>query len=190
MRRRICGKSLGNHVSGTRAPQGISSVTFRTGVWTTDDGIVLDNASSEAISPRVAVIPGGAPDEPGARLHCDDSRDLSDIVIYPVTASQRQRIEGLRLVRFTSTDDSSRSVAGLPQSVLHPWHESAFAGWIDGRISGSGRRPITAPSPPHAAPAPRRKITRDPNPSFSPFTGRSRLPGARHTDPGSMTWCI
>jgi hypothetical protein len=64
-------------------------------------GIVLDNASSEAISPRGAVIPGGAPDNRGARLHCDDSRDLSDIVIYPATASQRQRIEDLRLGRFT-----------------------------------------------------------------------------------------
>ncbi len=101
MRRQLCGQSLGNHVFGTRAPQGISSVTFRTGVWTTDDGIVLDNASSEAISPQVEVIPGGALDDPGARLHTDDSRDLSDIVIYPVTASQRQRIEDLRLVRFT-----------------------------------------------------------------------------------------
>jgi predicted GH43/DUF377 family glycosyl hydrolase len=83
----------------------ISSVTFRTGIWTNKGGIVLDDPSKEAISPRVEVIPGGAPDDPGARLHCDDSRDLSDIVIYPVTASQRQGIEDLRLVRFVNDDD-------------------------------------------------------------------------------------
>lgn len=82
----------------------ISSVTFRTGIWHAGGDISLDDASHEATSPRVEEIPGGAPDDPGVRLVCDASRDLSDVVIYPITARQRQGIEDLRLVRFTNDD--------------------------------------------------------------------------------------
>lgn len=85
----------------------ISSVTFRTGLWQADGTVVLDEPSHEATSPRVEKIPGGGPDDPGVRLICDSSRDLSDVVIYPITASQRQGIEDLRLVRFTDDDGIS-----------------------------------------------------------------------------------
>lgn len=82
----------------------ISSVTFRTGIWTAGGAVALDTVSREAISPRIEIIPGGAPDDPGVRLFCDDSRDLSEVVIFPITASQRQGIEDLRLVRFVNDD--------------------------------------------------------------------------------------
>ncbi|QNA86839.1 glycosidase [Sphingomonas sp. So64.6b] len=82
----------------------ISSVTFRTGLWSADGAVTLDEPSAEAISPRVESIPGGAPDDPGVRLFCDASRDLSEVVIYPITDHQRQGIEDLRLVRFTNDD--------------------------------------------------------------------------------------
>lgn len=74
----------------------------RTGLWRADGTVILDEPSHEATSPRVEKIPGGAPDDPGVRLVCDTSRDLSDVVIYPITPSQRQGIEDLRLVRFTN----------------------------------------------------------------------------------------
>jgi predicted GH43/DUF377 family glycosyl hydrolase len=82
----------------------ISSVTFRTGIWHADGSVALDPPSNQTISPRVELIPGGAPDDPGVRLFCDESRDLSEVVIYPITDRQRQGIEDLRLVRFISED--------------------------------------------------------------------------------------
>jgi predicted GH43/DUF377 family glycosyl hydrolase len=82
----------------------ISSVTFRTGMWHADATVTLDAPSIQAISPRIERIPGGAPDDPGIRLFCDESRDLSEVVIYPITDRQRQGIEDLRLVRFVSDD--------------------------------------------------------------------------------------
>ncbi len=82
----------------------ISSVTFRTGVWAGDGSVVLDPPSAQAISPRIELIPGGAPEDPGVRLYCDGSHDLSEVVIYPITDRQRQGIEDLRLVRFINDD--------------------------------------------------------------------------------------
>ena len=38
----------------------ISSVTFRTGLWS-GDSVTIDPPSSQAISPRITAIPGGAP---------------------------------------------------------------------------------------------------------------------------------
>ena len=55
----------------------ISSVTFRTGLWLADGPVSVDRASAQAISPRTELIPGGPPDDPGARLICDMSEDLS-----------------------------------------------------------------------------------------------------------------
>ena len=82
----------------------VSSVTFRTGICCADGSIVLDTPSLQAIAPRIEMIPGGAPDDPGIRLSCDDAHDLSQTVIFPVTERQRHGIEDLRLVRFTDDD--------------------------------------------------------------------------------------
>ena len=84
----------------------ISSATFRTGLWS-GDVLTIDPPSVEAISPRIEFIPGGEPDDPGVRLFCEDARDLSEIVIFPVTPAQRHGIEDLRLVRFIDDDGNA-----------------------------------------------------------------------------------
>ena len=84
----------------------VSSVTFRTGVCGANGAIVIDPPSHRAISPRIEYIPGGYPDDPGIRLLFEDSHELSEIVIFPVTPSQRHGIEDVRLVRFTDDDDN------------------------------------------------------------------------------------
>ena len=82
----------------------VSSVTFRTGICHADGSIVLDRPGLQTITPRIEMIPGGAPDDPGVRLFCDNDHDLSQTVIFPVTARQRHGIEDMRLVRFTDDD--------------------------------------------------------------------------------------
>ena len=82
----------------------LSSITFRSGVIGPDGAIVMDPASPQAISPRIEMIPDGEPDDPGVRLSCEESRDLSEIVIFPITFRQRHGIEDLRLVRFVDDD--------------------------------------------------------------------------------------
>ena len=57
-----------------------------------------------AIAPRTESIPGGVPDDPGVRLFCEESPDLSEIVISPITPFQQHGIEDMRLVRFTDDD--------------------------------------------------------------------------------------
>jgi predicted GH43/DUF377 family glycosyl hydrolase len=72
------------------------------------------------------LIPGGAPDDPGVRLFCQEARDLSEIVIFPVTEAQRHGIEDLRLVRFVDDDDQATylgtytafSGGGIRQEIL------------------------------------------------------------------------
>ena len=83
----------------------VSSITFRTGMLKADGSVVVDVPSEQAMSPTIEMIPGGAPDDPGVRLFCERSHDLSETVIFPVTAFQRHGIEDLRLVRFVDDDD-------------------------------------------------------------------------------------
>ena len=85
----------------------ISSVTFRTGTWSAANGFAIDDPSSQAVSPR---IEGGGADDPDGvtRIVCEGSRDPSESVLFPVTASQRQGIEDLRMVRFVEDDGSVR----------------------------------------------------------------------------------
>ena len=82
----------------------ISSITFRTGALLADGSVTIDPPSEQAVSPRIKHIPGGAPDDPGVRLFCDESRDLSETIIFPVTDRQRHGVEDLRLVRFADDD--------------------------------------------------------------------------------------
>ncbi len=84
----------------------VSSVTFRTGVCGANGAITIDPPSHRAISPRIEYIRDGNPDDPGVRLLFEDSHELSEIVIFPVTPSQRHGIEDVRLVRFTDDDDN------------------------------------------------------------------------------------
>ncbi|MGY2736914.1 glycoside hydrolase family 130 protein [Sphingomonas sp. UYP23] len=104
----------------------ISSVTFRTGHCSKDGTLTIDPPSKQAISPRIKLIPGGEPDDPGVRLFCEEARDPSEIVIFPVTPPQRHGIEDLRLVRFVDDDANATylgtytafSGGGIRQEIL------------------------------------------------------------------------
>jgi predicted GH43/DUF377 family glycosyl hydrolase len=78
----------------------VSSVTFRTGSWSANDGFSVDPASQTAVPPRIEPDDRGAPDGGPTRLQCGGSRELSETVLFPILPSQRQGIEDLRLVRF------------------------------------------------------------------------------------------
>ena len=84
----------------------LSSVTFRTGLWLPDGNVVIDPPSQRAITPRIEYVPGADPDNPRVRLFCEESHDLSEIVIFPITPSQRHGIEDVRLAGFTDDDGS------------------------------------------------------------------------------------
>jgi len=86
----------------------ISSITFRTGVIAADDVITLDPSSIQAISPRIEALPGGTGDDAGVSLSCEQSRDMSEIVIFPITSHQSHGIEDLRLVRFVEDDGAAK----------------------------------------------------------------------------------
>ena len=81
----------------------VSSVTFRTGRWSASAGFSIDDPSPWVTSPRIE-----GPDASGqagtTRVICEGSQDPSESVLFPVTASQRQGIEDLRMVRFTDED--------------------------------------------------------------------------------------
>jgi predicted GH43/DUF377 family glycosyl hydrolase len=80
----------------------ISSVTFRTGTWSATDGFAIDPPSDQAISPIIES--GDDPADGVTRVVCEGSEDASESVLFPVTASQRQGIEDLRLTRFVEDD--------------------------------------------------------------------------------------
>lgn len=82
----------------------VSSITFRTGLCSSNGSVIVDPAGFQAVAPRIESIPGGIPDDPGVRLICENVPDLSEVVIFPITFRQRHGIEDLRLVRFTDDD--------------------------------------------------------------------------------------
>jgi len=81
----------------------VSSVTFRVGTWGPGGQVTIDTPSATVVSPRIEEIEGDG-DDAVTRIHCPGARDLSEVVLFPVTASQRQGIEDLRLVRFVEDD--------------------------------------------------------------------------------------
>jgi predicted GH43/DUF377 family glycosyl hydrolase len=78
----------------------VSSVTFRTGTWQANGTITVDTPSATSVAPRIDQTDGEA-----IRLMCGGSRDISETVIFPLTAAQRQGIEDVRLVRFVEEGD-------------------------------------------------------------------------------------
>ena len=85
----------------------VSSVTFRTGRWSTDGEVTIDPPSVRVVSPRVDSSTQ-ADDEAVTKLICAGSHDASETILFPVTPSQRQGIEDLRLVRFVEDDGTVR----------------------------------------------------------------------------------
>jgi predicted GH43/DUF377 family glycosyl hydrolase len=82
----------------------VSSVTFRTGTWDASNLLTVDLPSPTAVVPRIEAAQGNTNEDPFTHLDYTGSRDVSDVVLFPVTPSQRQGVEDLRLVRFTEDD--------------------------------------------------------------------------------------
>lgn len=82
----------------------VSSVTFRTGMWTPGDEVQVDAPSRTAIPP---IIERSSNDDGTVQLLCDNSREVSETVLFPILPRQRQGIEDLRLVRFVDDDGTA-----------------------------------------------------------------------------------
>lgn len=81
----------------------VSSVTFRTGCWSATKGFAIDDPGPWVTSPRIEGSADG--DYAGTtRVICEGSEGPAESVLFPVTATQRQGIEDLRMVRFTDED--------------------------------------------------------------------------------------
>lgn len=81
----------------------LSSVTFRTGAWCPTNGFSVDPPSRFGVAPR---IEEGKDGDDTITIICEGSKDPSETILFPVTASQRRGIEDMRLVQFTEEDGS------------------------------------------------------------------------------------
>ncbi|MBB5728442.1 glycoside hydrolase family 130 protein [Sphingomonas prati] len=88
----------------------VSSVTFRTGTWAPGGEVVIDPPRPTVVSPRIESIDGDIANG-AVCFRWPDGTDPSERVLFPITPSQRQGIEDLRLVRFTD-DDGSVQILG------------------------------------------------------------------------------
>lgn len=79
----------------------VSSVTFRTGVWTPGGDLTIDDPGSTSVPP---IIVPRDDDDDAVHLDCGGSRSISETVLFPTLPSQRQGIEDIRLVRFAEDD--------------------------------------------------------------------------------------
>jgi predicted GH43/DUF377 family glycosyl hydrolase len=87
----------------------VSSVTFRTGRWSPAQGFSVDAPSPQGVTPRIESSAGEGED---AIVYLTaDSEDISELVIFPTTDSQRQGIEDMRLVWFVD-DDGKQELYG------------------------------------------------------------------------------
>jgi len=78
----------------------VSSLTFRAGTIAADGSIAVDPTARLASSPRIGyLIPGPIGDEVEVVFEAD--QDISERVIFPITASQSHGIEDARFVEFT-----------------------------------------------------------------------------------------
>ena len=82
----------------------VSSLTFRTGVWTAKGEVELDEVSPRAVGPRVDPP---TDEKRTAELTFDEGIDISEEVIFPFLPSQGRGIEDVRLCRFTEDDGAT-----------------------------------------------------------------------------------
>jgi predicted GH43/DUF377 family glycosyl hydrolase len=82
----------------------VSSVTFRRGVWRVGGAIEVEKPSAWAVPPRIEKSDDDNDDDTIIKLFCEASRDVSETVLFPITPSQRQGIEDVRIVRFEEED--------------------------------------------------------------------------------------
>ena len=84
----------------------VSSLTFRAGTITKDGSVTIDPTVRLAATPRIVSTvewPGDGPSE----VQFTSGRDISERVIFPVTAAQSNGIEDARFVAFE--DDGKRT---------------------------------------------------------------------------------
>jgi len=82
----------------------VSSVTFRTGTWTPATGeIAIDHPLPAGIPPQIERREGEEGFE-SLYLACEESRDISETVLFPFTPAQARGIEDLRLCSFREED--------------------------------------------------------------------------------------
>jgi predicted GH43/DUF377 family glycosyl hydrolase len=84
----------------------VSSLTFRSGTIAADGGVRVDPTARLASTPRLLSLTGGANGD-GVELIFAPDEDISERVIFPVTASQSNGIEDARFVQF---DDDGRKL--------------------------------------------------------------------------------
>ncbi len=84
----------------------ISSVTFRTGSWDGQQGVIIDPPSPHCVPPRIE-----SDNEGWVRLLCDESQAISETVVFPVLPSQSKGVEDLRLVSFVD-EEGAETVMG------------------------------------------------------------------------------
>jgi predicted GH43/DUF377 family glycosyl hydrolase len=77
----------------------ISSLTFRSGSIAADGGVTVDPAARLATVPEMLNSAGG-PSAPTIQLIFSSNSELSERVIFPVTAAQSNGIEDARFVEF------------------------------------------------------------------------------------------
>ncbi len=80
----------------------ISSLTFRTGEIDVAGGVTLDRPSPHAAVPMV--VGGEGPEVGVVKIVADAGADVSECVVFPVTAAQSKGIEDVRLTRFVEDD--------------------------------------------------------------------------------------
>jgi predicted GH43/DUF377 family glycosyl hydrolase len=78
----------------------VSSLTFRSGIITADGKVSVDPSARLASSPQISLRPDGD----GVDLAFTSDQDISERVIFPVTASQSNGIEDARFVEFRDGD--------------------------------------------------------------------------------------
>lgn len=85
----------------------ISSIAFRTGTCTADGVLKIDAPKPRPTLLQTTFPLEGTDREPAVRIVCDGTHDLSEVVIFPLTAAQERGVEDLRLVRFIEEDGSA-----------------------------------------------------------------------------------
>ena len=84
----------------------LSSVTFRVGTWDPVGGFAVEKPSPTAVAPRIDK--GDDFGDGVVGINCEASRDISESILFPVTDTQAQGIEDMRLVRFVEDDGTVR----------------------------------------------------------------------------------
>lgn len=84
----------------------VSSITFRTGILSSHNGLQLNEPDHMMAAPRIDLLATSGDDRP-VSLKYGAGVDPASIVLFPVTLHQKHGMEDLRLVRFVEEDGRS-----------------------------------------------------------------------------------